>query len=317
MRKKANVVVFPGTFEKLVEKGLVSVEKGEYEQAVKAFDQAIVYEPDFPEFLAPYAVALYETKDFERAKEIAARLLHSGPANYIDVMELYLTISIQLQQYEEVEMTIGTLFDEGVVPEAMLSKFRYLRELNDRLSERYPSDDPNFQPKPITVEEFMTLDSSEQQFVLASLEGTQLSEMIPLLKGIVELSTISPLILTFALTLLHQADYWEEVTVRKFNREMVVIPAELTLPGQDRMTLQVMEEMEGLLFKEPSRLEMARGLVEKFAIMAFPFGWGDYQAKEVAEAYVDYIEYLFSGHRLSETELTRYIQQIDNDFDLL
>ena len=146
LRKKANVIVFPGTFEKLVEKGLASVEKGEFEQAVKAFDQAIVYEPDYPEFLGPYAVALYETKDFERAKEIAARLLHSGAANYIDAMELYLTISIQLQQYEEVEMTIGTLIDEGVVPNAKLNKFRYLRELNERLSERYTRTSLKFNP---------------------------------------------------------------------------------------------------------------------------------------------------------------------------
>ena len=61
---------------------------------------------------------------------------------------------------------------------------------------------------------------------------------------------------------------------------------------------------------------MAQGLIEKFAIMSFPFSWGDYQAKEVAEAYVHYIEYLFSGEHLSETELNRYIQQIDNDFEL-
>ena len=143
LRKKANVVVFPGTFEKLVEKGVVSVEQGKFEQAVEAFDQAIIYEPDYPEFLGPYAVALYETKDFERAKEIAAKLLHSGAANYIDAMELYLTISIQLQEYEEVEMTIGALLDEGVVPDDMLQKFSYLRELNARLSDRYVQEASN------------------------------------------------------------------------------------------------------------------------------------------------------------------------------
>ena len=85
------------------------VKHKEFEKAVEAFDQAIIYEPDYPEFLGPYAVALYETKDFQRAREIAARLLHSGTTNYIDAMELYLTISIQLQEYEEVEMTIDTL----------------------------------------------------------------------------------------------------------------------------------------------------------------------------------------------------------------
>ncbi len=317
LRKKANIVVFPGTFEKLVEKGLTSVEKGEFEQAVEAFEQAIVYEPDFPEFLGPYAVALYETKDFERAKEMAARLLHSGTANYIDVMELYLTISIQLQQYDEVEMTIGTLIDEGVVPDALLSKFHYLRELNGRLSERYAQDEPKIQTKPLTLDEFMKLDTLTQQYALASLEGTDLNDMIPLLKGIVELPDVASLILTFALTLLHQAGYEEEVTVRKFNRERVVIPAELTMPGQDSMTLEVLDEIERLLFKEPSRLEMAKGLIEKFTITSFPFGWGDYEPKEVAEAYLNYIEYLFTGESFAETELSCYIQKIDNDSDLL
>ena len=109
---------------------------------MEAFDQAIVYEPDYPEFLGPYAVALYETKDFQRAKEIAARLLHSGTADYVDAMELYLTISIQLQEYDEVEMTIDALIDEGIVPHDMLNKFNYLRELNARLSERYAQDEP-------------------------------------------------------------------------------------------------------------------------------------------------------------------------------
>ena len=65
--------MFPGTFEKLVEKGINSVELEEFEKAVEAFDQAIEYEPDNPEFLGPYAVALYETKDFHRAKDISSK----------------------------------------------------------------------------------------------------------------------------------------------------------------------------------------------------------------------------------------------------
>ena len=73
LRKKENIVVFPGTFEKLVEKGTAFVEDEKYEEAVEAFDQAILYEPDYPEFLVPYAIALYEMKDFDRAKEIARK----------------------------------------------------------------------------------------------------------------------------------------------------------------------------------------------------------------------------------------------------
>lgn len=316
LRKKANVVVFPGTFEKLVEKGVVSVEQGKFEQAVEAFDQAIIYEPDYPEFLGPYAVALYETKDFKRAKEIAAKLLHSGAANYIDAMEMYLTISIQLQEYEEVEMTIGALLDEGVVPDDMLQKFSYLRELNARLSDRYVQEASNVPTKTFTLEEFLSSDTLTQQYALASLEGTDLTDMVQVLKEIAELSDISPLNITFALTLLQQAGYREEVTVRKFNQKAVVIPADTAMPGQDDLTLNVIEAIEQLLFKEPSRLEMAKGLIEKFTISAFPFNWGDYGPTEIAEAYANYIEYMFSGGSLPETELDCLIRQIDNEPDL-
>lgn len=316
LRKKENVIVFPGTFEKLVENGHVAVEQENYELAVEAFDQAIVYEPDNPEFLGPYAVALYETKDFQRAKEIAARLLHSGTADYVDAMELYLTISIQLQEYDEVEMTIDALIDEGIVPPDMLNKFNYLRELNGRLSDRYAQDEPSYRMELFTLDEFMKMDALAQQYALASLEGSDLTDLVPLLAIIVARDDVAPLAITFALTLLHQTGHSDELTVRKFGWEKGIVPAAMTLPGQDDLTKQVLEEVDRRLLQDPSRLEMAQGLIEKFAITAFPFGWGTHQAEEVATAYVNYIESLFSGEQLPETALNLLIQQIDNDSDL-
>src|SRR5690606_31157933 len=61
LRKKGNMIVFPGTYEMLVEKGYTYVERAQFDKAVEAFDQAVIYEPDSVEFLGPYAVALYET----------------------------------------------------------------------------------------------------------------------------------------------------------------------------------------------------------------------------------------------------------------
>lgn len=315
IRKTENVIVFPGTYEKLVEQGLVSVEQSNFDEAVSVFDQAILYEPDYPEFLGPYAVALYEIKEFERAKEIAARLLHSGATDYIDAMELYLTISIQLQEYEEVEMTIDTLIGEGIVPKEMLQKFKYLRELNGRLSNRYFEEDQTESVKSFTLEEFNAMDKMQQQYALASIEGLDLSEMIPQLVAIAEQEDIAPLVISFALALLYEAGYTEDITVRKFGRELTINLPEMTLPGQDDLTGDVLGEIEKLLLKDPSRLEMARGLIEKFAITAFPFGWGEYSAYEVAVAYVNYIESLFSGDSLPETELYKLIQQVDSDLD--
>lgn len=313
LRKKENVIVFPGTFEKLVDKGITAVDLENYEEAVTAFDQAIIYEPDYPEFLGPYAVALYETKDFHRAKEISSRLLHSGTANYIDAIELYLTISIQLQEYEEVEMTIDTLLDEGIIPHDLIKKFTYLRELNSRLSDRYDVDAVYVIDEPFTFDAFLEMDVMKQQQMLASLEGTSLNTMIPILEDIAESIHLSPLVITFALTLLHQADSMNEVVVRKMGLEMSIIPAHMTLPGRDEQTQSVLAAIEQTYEKNPSRLELAQNLIEKFSIIAFPFGWGDYEVEEITVAYEAYIESMFSGQKMPDTPLSSLIEQIDNE----
>jgi tetratricopeptide (TPR) repeat protein len=315
LRKKENIIVFPGTFEKLVEKGISFVELAKFEQAVESFDQAIQYEPDYPDFLGPYAVALYETKDFHRAKDIASKLLHSGTANYINSMELYLTISIQLQEYEEVEMTIGTLLDEDVIPHELLNKFTYLRELNSRLLERYTPELSEIAVESFSAAEFIEMDDMTQQHMLASLEGTDLTAMISVLVDVVQHQNLSPLVITFALTLLQQAGFSEEVTILKFGTSKTVIPADTTLPGQDPQTKNVLEIVETLLAKDPSRFDLARGIIEKYAITAFPFGWEPYSVEDVAYAYVQYIDSLFSGNELPDTPLCKLIKQIDIETD--
>ncbi|WP_438311241.1 DUF3196 family protein [Sporosarcina sp. FA9] len=316
LRKKENIIVFPGTFEKLVYNGTTFVEAENYDAAVEAFDQAILYEPEYPEFLVPYAIALYETKDFVRAKEIAARILHIGTANYIEAMELYLTISIQLQEYEEVEITIDALLDEGIIPEEMLSKFNYLRDLNNRLAKRYGNDVDVLIEAPFTMKEFTAMDSLKQQHTLASLEGSNLNALIPVLEEVAKDSTLSPLVITFALTLLHQAGCTTEIAIEKFGLKAVIIPAEITLPGQDDKTKEVLSEVDRLLLKDPSRYEMASGIIEKFAITAFPFSWGSYDVKQIASTYIEYIESLFSGDPLPNNPLTSLIKRIDMDSDL-
>ena len=315
LRKRENIIIFPGTFEKLVRQGINFVENEEYKKAVEVFDQAIEIEPETLEFLTPYAISLYETKDYKRAKEVTTHLLHTGPEDYAGTMELYLTILIQLEEYDDVETNIDILLDEGFVPHELVNKFTYLRELNNRLSMRYGVEDSVISEAPFTLDDFIEMNVFEQQQVLASLDGTDLRAMTTVLEDIAESVHFSPIVVTFALTLLHQSGFQKELTIRKFGREKTVVPVDMTLPGQDESTQQVLATLDELLAQDPSRFELAKGLVEKFAIMAFPFDWGSYSDEEVADAYVLYIDSLFSGEEIPQTPLYSFIKQLDNDSD--
>lgn len=312
LRRKDNVVMFPGTFEKLIESGLRYVERKDYEQAVIAFDQAIQYEPHYPQLLGPYAIALYETRQFERAYEITSQLLQTGATDYINTMELYLTIGIQLQKYDEVEMTIELLYEEKIIPPELEQKFDYLRELNNRLARRYPT----MEELPFTFEEFCAMDLVMQQQELASMEGTSLQPAIPLLIQIVESTQFPPLIVSFALLLLREAQCEQTITVKKFGQQIEIVPAKLTLPNEHPMVQNVLVTIADLLGQNPSQLELANSLVEKFAILTYPLTWGDYEADEIAQVYVDYINGMFTGNKIYETELTRLIMLVESEVEI-
>ncbi|MCG7344979.1 hypothetical protein MHZ92_12605 [Sporosarcina sp. ACRSL] len=315
--KKDNIVVFPGALEQLIEKGLDAVEDADYAEAVEAFEQVYHFDPDNTRVLAPYAVSLYETKDFRLAKEVATKLLHSGTTDYLDAMELYLAISIQLQDYDEVEMTIETLLDEGIVPPDMVKKFNYLRDLNKRLSYRYVREDVKPpQPDTFTIEEFIDRTVEKQQEILATLENGELDETIKnQLSQIVESDKVHPIVKTYALVLLRESGYSNEVTIRKFGQSKRVIPSKLELPSQDERSIEVVNQIGERFDKDPTRMQMAIEASLRYGIVAYPFQWDGYSTYEVSEAYTQYIESMFTGEPMIENELNSLIKLVDEQTD--
>lgn len=309
--------MFPGSLERLIEKGLDAVEDTDYAEAVEAFGQAYHFDSDNTRILAPYAVSLYETKDFPLAKEVATKLLHSGTTEYLDAMELYLAISIQLQDYDEVEMTIETLLDEDIVPPNMVKKFNYLRELNKRLSSRYIREELEPQKLDVfTMDEFMGGTTETQQEILALYENRELDKTTKnLLAQIVEKEGLHPIVITYALVLLRESGFDGEVTVRKFGRSKRVIPAELELPSQDERSVVVVNKIGEFFEKDPSRMQMAIDASLRYGIIAYPFCWDGFSTSEVADAYTQYIESMFTGEPVIATELNSWIRTVDQQTD--
>ena len=150
--RKGNMVVFPGTLERLHREGREAMERDLHEEAVRYFESVLEIDPDDHSVFDGLAISLYEMKEYDRAKEFALLAMQNQAGDYIELLELYLSISIQLQQYEEVELTIQGLLEKGMIPENSLQKFQYLRELNGRLSDRY--EEPTIEEPSITSGQF-------------------------------------------------------------------------------------------------------------------------------------------------------------------
>lgn len=310
-----NVIIFPGTHEKLVRDGERYLHEHQYEKAVEAFDLAIQLEPVLDHISYPFALALYETKDFKRAKEFALQALKADGEDYMPVMELYLTVLIQLEEHEEVELSIEALIEEGFIPPNLLNKFIYLRDLNRRLSIRYDDKKTEKEKPSMTFNEFEGKDLSFQQQFLTSLKGQHLKRSIGLLKEIVNSEEIPASINTFSLMLLKEVGYNQFITIQKYGQKIKVKPKDIALPGQDIHSQAVLSKVKRLLEKDPSQLQFAEDAIRKFIINAFPFTWGDDSAETVANAYVQYIEHLMTGKEIASNPLLAFIQTVDQETD--
>lgn len=294
LRKRGNVIYLPGTFERLYAEGMRLVAEERFADATPLIRQALGYEPANPRLLGALAVCLYELREYEDAKEAAARYLQAGPAKYVEAMEMYLSICIQLREYLEVEETIGALLDEGAIPPERREKFLYLQGLNRRLKDRYEKMEES-EMEPPELDGFLELPEVEQHSLLSTAPEGEIGRWTPFLTELCGRQDASPLVITYALILLSGAGFARPVTVRKLGMEDSFVPDRLPGPDQLEKTGEVERLLLDRFAKDPSKEQIALQLMKTYRFTAYPFEWPGLPAEEVADAYHTYIECLFEG----------------------
>lgn len=318
IKKHGNVVLFPGTTERLLEEARELAENYHFVQANELFDKVFKITPGDETSLSVYAYSLYETKNFEKAKDVCEELLTLGPSMYFEVMELYLTICMQLRQYKQVEKIIDSLFEEDVVPLDQVEKFHRLQKLNADIAENQ-----NAQPEEL-VEELFELDGTafiqksiqEQLVIVHELEGKNVRPMLAELKWIVEHDDVHPFIQSLLIIVLVEQDVNESLTISKLNRTENINPAQLELPTEMPQFQKVNEHVLNRLEQEPSTLDLVQALIAKHAIVTYPFEWFDYESEDVAISYIDFVKTMFGEIQEMDYEMIDFIQSLEGLLNL-
>lgn len=312
-----NVVVFPGTVEKLIALAHEYVEKYQYDLANTNFAEALKYTDGDELTLSVYAYSLYEAKSFEKAKEVCEQLLSIGPTMYLEVMELYLTICMQLKQYKQVESIITSLLEEKAIPEEQIEKFKRLKDINANIA-----GNEEIQEQPINnvneintdlfiLEEFMSLSPNKQLTIVHDLTSMNIRPIVQQLKEIIENELTHPFIKSIVLILLVEQQVDVQLKISKFGKEKLINPLTLDLPTKLPQFIAVSKLVVDKLEKEPSTLEMIEYLIAKHAIVTYPFEWLDYDAEDVAISYIDLVKMMFGSVHEMDYELVEFLQNLE------
>lgn len=314
-RLSKNIVLFPGTIDILIARAHECVEKGQFEQANELFHEALQYFEGDELTLNVYSYSLYETKDYEKAKEICEKLLKIGPTMYFEVMELYLTICIQLKQFHQVEKLITTLLEEEKIPQEQIYKFKKLKELNANIAESKLMQDNSsnnaVQVEKFELNNFLTLSKNDQVKEIHLLASMNIRPIVPQLKQIVEHAYCHPFVKSMILILCVEQQVDIEMKVEKFGKVLDVNPSLLTVPTKMPQYLSILKMIEKQLDDNPTFLEMVESIMTKHAIVTFPFEWLDYEPEFVAKSYISYVETLFGNIIEIDDEFLQFIHYLE------
>lgn len=273
-KRKDNIVFFPGFEKRLADKGLESLQNKRFLEAIKLLEEAKEHDPENTDVLIGLVLAYFEGAAYPKAKALASEMLLKGIGDYFQMVDLYLTILIQLHEYQEIVTTIEALLDEKEIPPEKHDHFLTILQFSRRMADnKHPEQEEN-EPEPANKRlNLLNLASlNEQMLVISSLAERNIRPYIEEIKEYLSSESGHPFLKTMLLTLLKEQEYDKQIKVSKFNMEINAVPIELPDVQYQPRTTQVVKLLEDQLeSSDPILFENIKGMAERTFFISYPF----------------------------------------------
>ncbi|WP_077618987.1 tetratricopeptide repeat protein [Bacillus sinesaloumensis] len=272
--KQNKVVPFPKLKERLMEKGLEALTNKKFSEALSLLKQAQALERGNHEIELGIVICLIEVGELEQAKENCLAMLNEGVGDYFHVLQIYVTILIQLGQYDEVKSTIEAILDEGSVPPGSIDNLAQLLELSnkmlyaDRVEVESSQEDIMEQLQQVLNNEEKV---GEQIATVQNLKELNIRKYLDILVPFLTIPTKHPVVKTVILQLLVTNQVDLEIEVEKLGETRKVNPSKLVDPSMSPFTSKVLSLLDTNLQNEnPTLYETAKEIWLQHLFILYP-----------------------------------------------
>lgn len=278
MKKQKKIVEFPNLKQRLLEKAMQTMKEKKFSEALELFEQARENEYAYAEVELGMVVCYMELGRLTEARNRCKRMLREDIGDYFHVLQIYITILIQLKEYAEVKTTIEAILEEDKLPAQYAQNFYQLLEFARKM---LPSVETEHE---MNEQEHHPLDEQEDELFLLH-EGTvqKQYELIQMLKH----RNIRPLILdvqkylvdelkhpvlkTFMLHILGEQGWDKETEVMKMGQRITVVPVNLKSGEEDPFLNKVISILEDKVESDnPSLYEGLKEMLVRLHTVQFP-----------------------------------------------
>ncbi|MDA1477469.1 DNA damage checkpoint antagonist DdcA [Bacillus changyiensis] len=271
-KKNSKIIPFPNVKERLVHKGMSALKEKKYHEALQLFSEARNYDNEESDLYLGMAICFLEIGELEQARGICEKMLKEGHGHYFTVLQVYMTILIQLRQYGKVQETLEAVLQENKLPPESAEQFYKLLEFSRKMTEAPDIEDMTEEPVEGQFQESLLNNTEEQVKLVHTLKDRNITKFIGLLKTILQNPDSHPVVKTMILQLLAESDYGKPVSVTKFGEMITVHPNQAIQPDMMPVLKNVLNVLDDTLGNEnPSLYQAIEELWRRHLYVLYPF----------------------------------------------
>ncbi len=275
LTKKDNIILFPDLDKRYLERGLEAVQDKNFQEAVSCFEKAMEINPENSEIKTGLVLSYYELGMLRESKKMAKSMLEEGQGDYLQVLDLYMMILVQLHEYDEIVTTIEVLLEDGHVPAGKMEHFSKLLDFSRKMAALSDMSEEEYGLEGIGTDKLELTsirEQNEMMLLAAKLEKANIRPYIEEIKEYLENFEANPFFQSMLLNILKEQEYDKPIIIRKLGREMTVVPVSLDDIRSHKQAIEIMGILQDMLEHDnPVMLENINALLGRHFFLLFPF----------------------------------------------
>jgi tetratricopeptide (TPR) repeat protein len=280
---KNNIVRFPNLNGRLLEKGMDSLKSKKYDESLSCFEQLLYADPMHAQGNLGLVLSLVELGRLHEAKQRCDRMLKEGIGEYYDVLQIYLSILVQLSEYITVVSVIEAVLEEQKIPADKAETFYQLLQFSRKVIEQEgvpevkkdpelptaPPANPDFQ----VLKEMLASDQADSQWMaVQQLKRLGPDMIVPMFESFLIDEKKHPAVKSLILQYLKENQVDKIVRIEKYGQFTEVDIAKLTDLNDHFFYKEVKSLIKDELEQEnPSLLEIALAVWKDYSLALYPF----------------------------------------------
>lgn len=271
--KKNNIILYPGLVKRLIEKGMDALKDKNGRVALEFFLEAESFDESNPQVTFGKMLSLIELGRLQEALNHSKELLHGGTGDYYEILQVHISLLVQLGHYNEVVQLLEAVITEEKLPSQYAESFYQLLHFSRQMvRDQQWTTSKEDESISETVKPMLEAESIElQASAITMLKDSDAEDAHFLLIDYINGENRDPVLVSLAIQALRDKGINQLVTYQKGNEIKQTNPSEIDQEGLEIFQRAIDAELEELGESEdPILLEMAKQLCVTYMLSIYP-----------------------------------------------